>query len=105
LQKELLEAHNPENVPCNLAREFPGTPNPLKKDLFPEDSVGKSFLMPPEDDGTQHRACIIKIIEHDQQHAHDWRKVLTKLKCLMNNHWEKVDTYNQISNFIEQGET
>jgi hypothetical protein len=38
--------------PRNFIGEFLGTPNPTQKDLAPEDAIGKSFLMPPEDDGT-----------------------------------------------------
>jgi hypothetical protein len=46
----------------NFIGEFLGTPNLTQKDLAPEDAIGKSFLMPPEDDRTCHRACIIEII-------------------------------------------
>jgi hypothetical protein len=77
----------------------------MQKDLAPEDVIGKSFLMPLEDDGTCHRACIIEIIENDQQHVHKWKKALIKFKCLVNDQWEEVVAYNQISDFIEQGES
>jgi hypothetical protein len=77
----------------------------MQKDLDPEDAIGKSFLMPPEDDGTCHRACIIKIIKNDQQRADKWKKALIKFKCLVNNQWEEVVAYNQILDFIEQGES
>jgi hypothetical protein len=37
----------------------------MQKDLAAEDAIGKSFLMPPEDDGTRHRARIIEIIKNN----------------------------------------
>jgi hypothetical protein len=88
-----------------IFREFLGTPNLTQKDLAPEDAIGKSFLMPPEDDGTHHRACIIEIIKNNQQHADEWKKALIKFKCLVNDQWEEVVAHNQISDFIEQGES
>jgi hypothetical protein len=91
--------------PQNFIREFLGTPNPTQKDLAPEDAIGKSFLMPPEDDGTRHRARIIEIINDDRQRADERKKALIKFKCLVNNQWEEVVAYNQISDFIEQGES
>jgi hypothetical protein len=102
---QALGKPNPENKPHNFVGEFLGTPNPTQKDLAPEDAIGKSFLMPPEDDGTCHRACIIEIIKNDQQCADKWKKALIKFKCLMNDQWEEVVAYNQISDFIKQGES
>jgi spermidine/putrescine-binding protein len=96
---------NPENKPRNFIGEFLGTPNPTQKDLAPEDAIGKSFLMPPEDDGTRHRARIMEIINDDQQRADERKKALIKFKCLVNDQWEEVVAYNQISDFIEQGES
>jgi hypothetical protein len=83
----------------------PRNTQPSTEGSLPKEAIGKSFLMPPEDDGTRHRACIIEIIESDQQCADEWKRVLTKFKCLMNDQWEEVVAYNQISDFIEQGES
>jgi hypothetical protein len=94
---------NPENRPRNFIGEFLGTPNPTQKDLAPEDAIGKSFLMPPEDDGTRHRARIMEIINDDRQHADERKKALIKFKCLVNDQWEEVVAYNQISDFINFG--
>jgi hypothetical protein len=57
--------------------------------------------MPPEDDGTCHRARIIEIIENDWQCVDEWKKALIKFKCLVNDQWEEVVAYNQILDFIE----
>jgi hypothetical protein len=35
----------------------------------------------------------------------EWKKALIKFKCLVNDQWEEVVAYNQISDFIEQGES
>jgi hypothetical protein len=62
--------------------------------------------MPPEDDRTCHRACIMEIINDDRQRADEWKKALIKFKCLVNDQWEEVVAYNhQILDFIEQGES
>jgi hypothetical protein len=46
-----------------------------------------------------------KIIKNDRQHADERKKALIKFKCLVNDQWEEVVAYNQISDFIEQGES
>ena len=80
------------------------TPNPTASNIQPEDMINRTFLMPPEEDGTRARAKIIERIDNlegDLKNHPD----LIKFKCLVNNEYEDVVAYNDICDCIEEDQT
>ncbi len=70
----------------------------------PEALIGRTFLMDPLDDGQQHRARIVKMLE---DHESDVESNPTRLKfvCSVNNdNYEEVITYNQMLEYITRDE-
>jgi hypothetical protein len=66
------------------------------------DTIGKTFLMEPRDDGQRFRAKIVEAIEHyeDEQRQHPKHQ---KFRCLVNHdQYKEIFRYNEIVQFIEQ---
>ena len=80
------------------------TENPTVQGLPPEEMAGRTFLMPPAEDGSRVRAQIISRV---QEHKRDLEAHpdLVRFKCLVNNDYEEVVHYNDIVDFIEQDQT
>jgi len=78
------------------------TPMPTIKGLKPEDLPGRTFLMPPEEDGSRHRAKIIKIV-NDFKNEADRDPEVIKFKCLIKDEdtREEIIAYNKIVDYIE----
>ena len=93
---------NPNDEPIDL--QFMATPWPTEPDLPPDQLPGRTFLMPPEEDGSRYRAKIIAMIKDHKQDIVDHPE-LVKFRCLVNNKYEEVVAYNQIVDFIEQDDT
>jgi len=53
---------NPEEIPRNFSGQTLHTDNPVLPNVLPPNKMlDRTFLMPPEDDGTRHRAKIIAL--------------------------------------------
>ena len=70
--------------------------------IDPADLIGRTFLMPPEEDGTRLRAKIIEAIETKERDlAND--PVRIKFRCSVNdNEYEEIIAYNEILSHLEQ---
>jgi uncharacterized protein YfaT (DUF1175 family) len=68
--------------------------------LSPNQMEGRSFLMPPEDNGTRKHTKIIQMINKykDRMESHPKR---IKFKCLVNDEYEEVIAYNDIIDYIK----
>ena len=67
----------------------------------PDDLVGRTFLMNPEEDGQQHRARIVRSID---DHASDLKREPAHIKfvCSVNDdQYEEVLSYAEVLNHIE----
>ena len=96
---------NPEGKPFLFERmEDLETHNPTVKDLKPEQMEGRTFLMPPAEDGSRMRAKIVERIQEIQDEAHNDPRYV-KFKCLINDTWEEVVAYNDIVDYIERDES
>jgi len=80
------------------------TVNPTASRLTPEEMIGRTFLMPPKDDGTRHRAKIIdKVNLSEAEEKRDPDTI--KFRCLVNDeHYVAVD-FKDIVDYIELDET
>ncbi len=79
--------------------------NILPARLPPTEMIDRTFLMPPEADGTRHRAKIIALVdEHlDEMLADPDRAAeLAKFRCRVGNDHEEIVAYNDIADYIEQ---
>ncbi len=90
--------------PYDFSRDSLRTENPTVPGLPPEEMIDRTFLMPPQEDGTRFRAKIIKRV---QAHKKEMEKHpdLIKFKCLVNNDYEEVVAYNDVVDYIEQDQT
>ena len=71
----------------------------------PTDLIGRTFLLPPQDDGQRFRGKIIEtIVENGQElNKHPDR---IKFRCAVNDEqFEEIISYNEILNMIEKDET
>ena len=59
------------------------TENPTAKGLSPDDLIGRTFLMPPDDDGARVRAQVIQKIQDQRQDLQEHPE-LVKFKCTIN---------------------
>ena len=65
---------------------------------------GRTFLMPPEKDGSRYRAKIIKPVDGYRADAKtDPERI--KFKCLVNDKYEETVAYNQIVDYIENNDS
>jgi len=80
------------------------TPNPTIRGFTPEQMIGKTFLLPPEDDGTRQRAKIKEF--HIQKNAdnHD-NKEYIKFRCIRDDKKEEIVALNDIADYIEHDES
>ncbi len=95
---------NPEHEPARLNHRTMDTANPVECGLTPEQMIDRSFLMPPEPDGTRVRAKILEIVNEYKDDIHNTPEYI-KFKCLVNDQYEEIIAYNDIVDFIEQDDT
>ena len=89
----------------NLDHEDMSTPNPTTSvRLPPEELTDRTFLMPPNEDGSRYRAKIVGIV-NDHVSKTEGHPELVKLKCIVNDQYEEVVAYNKIVEFIEDDQT
>ena len=80
------------------------TEMPSQPDLPPEEMIDRTFLMPPQDDGTRVRAKILQQVQDMKDGAHR-EPEMVKFKCLVDDKYEEVVAYNDIVDYIEQDST
>ncbi len=72
--------------------------------LPPEEMIDRTFLMPPEEDGSRCHAKIVKLIDgHKAKGQED--PAYIKFKCLVNDKYEEIVAYNDIVDYIEQDDS
>jgi hypothetical protein len=84
--------------------DFLRTDNPTQPSLPPEEMIDRTFLMPPEEDGSRVRAKIIQRVNEHKDELATHPEVI-RFKCLINNKYEEVVAYNDIVDYIEQDDT
>ena len=81
------------------------TNNPVEtKRLPPKDLIGRSFLMPPNEDGEHVRAKIVQLVGKMRHQAHQHPEYV-KVKCRVNDKYDEVVAYNDIVDYIEKDQT
>jgi len=100
-------APNPEETPQDFSGQFLHAENPvLPNGLPPDKMIDRTFLMPPEEDGTRHQAKIIALIDsHLAENNFEKQPERVKFKCLVNEKYEEAVTHNNIVNYIEADDT
>jgi len=95
---------NPLQEPLKFHKKSLVTLNPTDKGLTPEEMIGRTFLMPPEANGSRHRAKIMSEVQKMKDKAHKSSEYI-KFKCLVNNDFEDIVAYNDVVDFIEKDAT
>ena len=96
---------NPAQKPVDFLLDNLRTENPMvHEQLSPEDLPGRSFLMPPEEDGSRYRAKIIEQVQLSKDEAAK-HPDLIKFKALVNDEFEEIVAYNDIVDYIEDDES
>ncbi len=88
---EVKQTSNPSMVPVDTS-ELVDTP----------DLIGKTFLMPGQQEGTIHRARIVELIE-DHQYSHENSRQHQRFKVSINDdEYDDVLTYGEIMDYINK---
>jgi len=95
---------NPLQEPLKFRKKSLVTLNPTDKGLTPEEMIGRTFLMPPEADGSRHRAKIMSEVQQMKDKAHESPEYIT-FKCLVNNDFDDIVAHNHVVDFIEKDAT
>ena len=103
LADHLKEPVREEGEPIRFTEPLK-TDNPTAGCLPPEQLIDRTFLMPPQKDGTRVRAKIIKMVDEYKQGMEDDKERI-RFKCLVNDEQEEIVAYNDIVDFIEQDQT
>ena len=90
--------------PLDFSTDPLDTINPVEAGLPAEELPGRTFLMPPKEDGTRLRAKIIKQVQEYKDGRNDDPDYI-KFKCLVNDDYDEVVAYNDIVDFIEQDDS
>jgi hypothetical protein len=73
-------------------------------DLPLEEMIGWTVLMPPTAIGERFRGHIIKPVEKSRADYEEHPKLI-KFKCLVNDKYKEIVSYNQIVDFIENDDS
>ena len=96
---------NPQEDPFDFGFQNLKTDNPTVENILPpEEMIDRTFLMPPQEDGSRVRAKIVKMVQKHKDGVNEHPEMI-KFKCLVNNDYEEVVAYNDIVDFIEQDQT
>ena len=95
---------NPTQKPYDFSAESLDNPNPTVKGLTPEQMIKRSFLMPPQPDGTRLRAEIQEVLELSREEREN-NPDLIKFRAIVNDDYEEIVAYNDIVDYIEQDES
>ena len=100
-------APNPEQVPRDFSGQNLRMENPVESStLPPEELIDRTFLMPPEEDGSRYRAKIMEMIkDHCEDNDFELQPERIKFKCLVNGQYKEVIAYNDIIDYIEADQT
>ena len=90
--------------PLDLGLEYMEAANPVEHGLEPEDMIGRTFLMPPEEDGTRVRAKIMERIKCTRKELAK-NPELIKFRALVNDQYEEIIAHHHIREFIEKDES
>ena len=82
----------------------PCTDNPTKSGLAPEEMIERTFLMPPEEDGSRYRAKIMEIVDVHLNGMNN-NPDLIRFRCRVNNKYDEIVAYSDIHNYIEKDRT
>ena len=76
------------------------TENPTAKvgSIPVQDIPGRTFLMPPEKDGSLYRAKIIELVDGYLTDA-ETNPERIKFKCIVNDEYEEIVAYNQVIDY------
>lgn len=80
------------------------TLNPTESDLTPQEVIGRTFLMPPTQDGSRYRAKIMLRVRKMKDKAHKDPEFI-QFKCLVNNDYKDIVAYNQVVDYIEKDQS
>ena len=93
---------NPSQRPVDMELlEELWTNNPTQPGLPPEELPGRSFLMPPEENGDRYRAKIlerIKLSKEEREKDPD----MIKFRCRVGDQYNEIVAYSDIVDFIKQ---
>jgi len=79
--QSLLAKHiNPLQEPTKFHKKSLVTLNPRDKGLAPEEMIGRTYLMPPEADGSRHHSKIMPEVQKMKDKAHETPECV-KFKC------------------------
>ena len=81
------------------------THNPTQPGLPPEEIPGRTFLIPPNADGTRYRAKIIRQIKADKKKRREDPNYVEFLTSVNNDEYEQIVAYNDIVDYIEADHT
>ena len=96
---------NPENKPKDFSLEPPlETPNPTIKGLPPDKMIDRTFLMPPQPDGTRLRAKIVEKVNATKKKLQKHPEMI-KFWCRVNNKCDEIVECNDVVDYIEQDQT
>jgi len=86
--------------PLDLNNKSMKTDRAVDPGLPPEEVIDRTFLLPPEEDGSRHRARIIGRIQATKDElAKD--PELIKFKCRVNDEYDEIVAYNDFVDYIE----
>jgi len=79
-------------MPRDFSGQFLHAENPVLPNELPHNKmIDRTFLVPPEEDGTRHQAKIIEIIDsHLAENNFEKQPKRVKFKCLINAKYEEV---------------
>ena len=80
------------------------TDNPTESGLAPEEMIERTFLMPPEEDGSRYRAKIMAIVD-DHMNGMNNHPNLVRFRGRVNNKYDEIVAYSDISDYIEKDRT
>ena len=95
------EKKEDNEAPLDFSTDPLETPNPTVRELTADDLVGRSFLMPPKEDGSRYRAKIVEKMNYMRAQGKD-EPELIKFKCRINNEYNEIVAYNDVVDYIEK---
>ena len=95
---------NPLEEPLKFSKRALRTLNPTESGLTPQEVIGRTFLMPPTQDGSRYRAKIMSRVRKMKDKAHEDPEFI-QFKCLVNDDYEDIVAYNQVVDYIEKDQS
>ncbi|HSN23318.1 MAG TPA: reverse transcriptase domain-containing protein, partial [Methylomicrobium sp.] len=90
-------------VRSNRDPKNPDTVLPTIPKLDPEDCIGRTVLMPTQEDGQRHRAKILeRVDEYKNELQSDPEFIRYRVQVGTQEEWEEIVSYNELMNLIDQ---